>query len=185
VDWVIVELRSATQPGVVVASQAAVLLNTGYILDHDGLPPAFNVPAGSYYVAFRHRNHLGVMTAQPVAFGNTPALANMVGGATPAFGMQAMKPTAGTTPQYALWCGNTRTTPGTQQVKYTGQENDRDPILTRIGGTVPTNTVSGYYPEDVNLDGVVKYTGQNNDRDPLLITIGSTVPTATRTEQLP
>ena len=27
-------------------------------------------------------------------------------------------------------------------VRYTGTNNDRDPILVNIGGTVPTNTVS-------------------------------------------
>ncbi len=64
-------------------------------------------------------------------------------------------------------------------------EDDRDPILTRNGGTVPTNTVSGYYTEDINLDGLVKYTGADNDRDPVLATIGGTVPTAVRVAQLP
>ncbi|MBK7085202.1 MAG: hypothetical protein IPH53_11245 [Flavobacteriales bacterium] len=48
-------------------------------------------------------------------------------------------------------------------VKYAGGNNDRDPILTRIGVTVPTATVSGYWLEDVNLDGVVKYAGSSND----------------------
>ena len=38
--------------------------------------------------------------------------------------------------------------------------NDRDAILLRIGGSVATAIVTGYYPEDVNLDGEVKYTAQ-------------------------
>jgi hypothetical protein len=43
-------------------------------------------------------------------------------------------------------------------VKYVGANNDRDPILQAIGGTVPTGTLSGQYrSEDLNLDGVVKY----------------------------
>ena len=70
-------------------------------------------------------------------------------------------------------------------MKYVGNNNDRDPILARIGGTVPTNTVSGYYNEDVNLDGVVKYVGANNDRDITLQNIGGTMPTAVRMEQMP
>jgi hypothetical protein len=68
---------------------------------------------------------------------------------------------------------------------YTNAENDRDPILLRIGGTVPTNTTTGYHAEDVNLDGVVKYTGEGNDRDPILQNIGGSVPTNTREGQLP
>ena len=55
----------------------------------------------------------------------------------------------------------------------------------RIGGTVPTATVTGYWSEDVNMDATVKYAGGANDRDPILVNVGGTVPTATRTQQLP
>ncbi|HMQ77792.1 MAG TPA: hypothetical protein PKE21_17055, partial [Flavobacteriales bacterium] len=68
---------------------------------------------------------------------------------------------------------------------YAGGGNDRDPILVRIGGLVPTATVNGYYPEDVNLNGQVKYAGSANDRDPILVNIGGVVPTAVRNAQLP
>jgi hypothetical protein len=81
-----------------------------------------------------------------------------------------------------LWQANTLPD---ASVKYTGPSNDRDVILLRIGGTVPTATLAGYWPEDATLDGVVKYTGSGNDRDAILLTIGGSVPTATRTEQLP
>ncbi|MFN3875393.1 MAG: hypothetical protein ACK4L7_05740, partial [Flavobacteriales bacterium] len=70
-------------------------------------------------------------------------------------------------------------------LKYVGEGNDRDPILVRIGGTVPTAAVSGYHPEDVNIDGVVKYVGEGNDRDPILLNIGGSLPTNTRSGQLP
>ena len=70
-------------------------------------------------------------------------------------------------------------------LRYVGNGNDRDPILTVIGGSVPTNTANGYYLEDTNLSGVVKYTGSENDRDIILLNIGGSVPTNTRAEQLP
>jgi hypothetical protein len=70
-------------------------------------------------------------------------------------------------------------------LSYTGSGNDRDPILVRIGGIVPTNAVTGYHPEDINLDGSVRYTGSANDRDIILQNIGGVVPTNTRLEQLP
>ena len=70
-------------------------------------------------------------------------------------------------------------------MKYSGASNDRDPILVRIGGTVPTNTVIGYHPEDVNLDAIVKYAGASNDRDVILVNIGGAVPTNVRQEQIP
>ena len=81
-----------------------------------------------------------------------------------------------------LWAGDVT---GDGTIKYVGEDNDRDPILQAIGGSVPTNTSSGYVPEDVNLDGVVKYVGEDNDRDPILQTIGGSVPTNTRTQQVP
>ncbi len=74
---------------------------------------------------------------------------------------------------------------GDNVVMYTGTGNDRDLVLSRIGGSVPTLTAIGYYREDVNMDGVVKYTGSANDRDPILVNVGGTVPTATRAAQLP
>jgi hypothetical protein len=59
-------------------------------------------------------------------------------------------------------------------------------VLFRIGGVVPTNTVTGLYlQEDLDLDGTVKYTGQSNDRDIILQSTGGLVPTDTRIEQLP
>jgi hypothetical protein len=70
-------------------------------------------------------------------------------------------------------------------LKYTGADSDRDAVLTRIGGVVPTATASGYFAEDVNMDGTVKYTGVGNDRDRILVNIGGTVPTNIRLQQLP
>ena len=84
-----------------------------------------------------------------------------------------------------MWAGNVNNGAGPQLVKYIGANDDRDPILLRVGGSAPTNMVSGYYNEDLNLDGVVKYTGANNDRDVILQTIGGSMPTAVRVEQVP
>jgi hypothetical protein len=68
---------------------------------------------------------------------------------------------------------------------YTGEGNDRDPILARIGGSVPTAEVAGYFLEDTDLDGFVRYVGTRNDRDPVLSNIGGSVPTNTRLAQMP
>ena len=71
------------------------------------------------------------------------------------------------------------------EIVYTGGTNDRDPILTAVGGLVPTQTATGYSSADVNLDGVVRYAGTDNDRDKVLQSIGGTVPTDTRPSLLP
>ncbi|MBK8949992.1 MAG: hypothetical protein IPM68_14415 [Flavobacteriales bacterium] len=81
-----------------------------------------------------------------------------------------------------LWTGNVKPD---ATLRYAGANNDRDPILVAVGGSVPTATLVGYRIEDTNLDGVVKYAGSANDRDMVLVNIGGTVPTATRAQQLP
>ena len=97
----------------------------------------------------------------------------------PLFGTDAAKDVLGTD---VLWAGNTL---NDGLLRYVGDGNDRDPILSAIGGSVPTATLPGYRVEDVNLDGVTKYVGEFNDRDPVLQNIGGSVPTNTREEQLP
>ncbi len=180
VDWVLVELRSAITPSTIIATRAALVQRDGDVVAEDGVNAiALLAPAGNYHVAVRHRNHLGVMTASPVALSAIPAALDLTNGSVATFGSNAQKVT-GT--MRLLWAGNTLLD-GT--LKYVGANNDRDPILVRIGGTVPTNTTSGYWPEDITLDGVVKYVGSGNDRDPILVNIGGTVPTNTRAEQLP
>lgn len=182
VDWVRLELRSATDPSLLVATRQALVLRDGTIVGGSGGSPVlFDVPSNaSYFVVMRHRNHLGVMTASPIAFapGITTAVdLRYASGST--FGTDARK-TAGSV--RLLWAGDVN---ADGSLKYTGNGNDRDPILVRIGGTVPTSTVSGYWAEDVNMDASVKYTGSANDRDPILVNIGGTVPTNIRTEQVP
>jgi hypothetical protein len=106
-------------------------------------------------------------------------LVDFTASATATFGTDARRNMNGV---MALWAGDVN---DDGVVKYTNTTNDRDPILVKIGGTVPTATTTGYWPEDVNLDGVVKYTGAANDRDPILANIGGVVPTNTRVQQLP
>ena len=181
VDWVLVELRNKTTPTNIVATRGALLQRDGDIVGTDGHARLlFNVASDNYYIAVRHRNHLGAMTATAIAMSKNEIAIDFTQGATNTFG-SAARATLGNG-SACLWSGNVfRDT----QIKYTGTNNDRDPILVAIGGTVPTNTVTTYSKSDVNLDGVVKYTGANNDRDPILQNIGGTTPTSTRTEQLP
>lgn len=180
VDWVLLELRDAADPSVRIASRSALIKRSGAIVSPTGTNVRFAVEEGNYHIALRHRNHLGCMTAVPVALtAGSPFVFDLRSPSTPTWGTEARK-TIGA--QRALWEGNVVFD---TMIKYTGSFNDRDPILTAIGGTVPTATVSGYYSEDVNMDGIVRYTGSLNDRDPVLVNIGGTVPTTTRQEQLP
>ena len=98
---------------------------------------------------------------------------------TPTWGTNARKSNGA----YAtLWSGDDVRN---NTISYTGQDNDRDAILMRIGGIISTSTVIGYFLEDTNMDGVVKYTGGLNDRDLILLNIGGLVPTSVRVGQIP
>ncbi len=178
VDWIRVELRSDATT--IVTARHGLLQRDGDIVDVDGTSPlSFTAAPGNYHVAVKHRNHLGCMTASPIAISGTAATIDLRTSATATYGTDA-RYSNGTL--RALWAGNT--VPD-QQLKYTGQNNDRDKILQQIGGLVPTNSVSGYHPADVNLDGSVRYTGASNDRDIILQNIGGTIPTNVRTQQVP
>jgi hypothetical protein len=179
VDWVVVELRQL-DVNIRVATQSALLQRDGDVVGMDGVSPLqFNVLPGTYYVSVRHRNHLGIITASPLALGGTPLTLDFRSAATSVFGTEARKAIGSAR---VLWAGDVSFN---GQVKYTGAANDRDPILARIGGVVPTNVASGYFPEDVNMDGLVKYSGASNDRDFILENIGGLVPTNTRVGQFP
>jgi hypothetical protein len=180
VDWVRVELRSSSTPATVLATRQGLLQRDGDVVGTDGTTAlSFGVGTGNYYVAVRHRNHLGAMTANALSLSATSITVDLKATSLSTYGTGALK-TIGTV--RALWAGNVLPD---NKLLYTGSGNDRDPILARIGGTLPTNTVAGYYPEDVTLKGFVQYTGTGNDRDPILVNIGATVPTYTKLEQLP
>lgn len=180
VDHVFIELRSAANNTTVLAARNALVQRDGDVVDMDGSSPvAISLPAADYFVAIYHRNHLPCMTANAIPLSATSTTVDLTSSGTLTYGTDARK-AIGTA--RVLWAGDVTFN---DQVKYTGPGNDRDPILVRIGGNVPTNSVNGYFTEDTNMDGVVRYVGTNNDRDLVLVTIGGNVPTAVRNAQLP
>lgn len=181
VDWMVAELR--TSPGTVVWSKPVLLQRDGDLVDADGDTYLnFPVAPGSYYIALRHRNHLGIMTSTPRNLGLLPGIAplNFRSATVATYGTDA-RVLKGTL--WCLWAGDAT---GNGQLNYTGPGNDRDPILTVVGSTTPNNTVTNVYDRrDTNLDGVIKYTGTGNDRDIILNNVGSTTPNNARVQQLP
>ncbi|MFC1502091.1 hypothetical protein ACFL6A_01605, partial [bacterium] len=66
-DWVLVELRSHADSSV-FAVRSAFLRNDGSIVDDDGTTRQIQIPGteGAYHVVVSHRNHLPVMSREPV-----------------------------------------------------------------------------------------------------------------------
>lgn len=181
VDWVLVELRSAVSVSMVLAAQCALVQRDGDIVGADSSASlSFPVAPGTYHVAVRHRNHLGVFTAAPVTLGGSPLVVDFRDPATATFGSNARKVVGSVA---LLWAGDVN---ADGELRYSGSNNDRDPILAAIGGGGASAVLNGVYrQEDVNMDGSVKYVGQNNDRDIILVNVGGTLPTSTLEQQLP
>lgn len=178
VDWVIVELR--VQSNVIFASRSALIRRDGKVVEMDGVSPLeFDVQSGSYYVTIKHRNHLSVMSLATISLSNTSTTVDFTSGVLPVYGTGAMDQVGG---RFVMWAGDC-TWDGT--IKYSGALNDRDDVLSAIGGVVPTSVVSGYRQEDINMDGKTSYSGTLNDRDIILSNIGGIVPTNTKNQQLP
>ena|GEM_PF-6240872 len=69
VDWLMLELRDASNPTVIVTSCPVLLQRDGDIVGLDGTSEVrfSRAAAASYYLVLKHRNHLGIMSANPIA----------------------------------------------------------------------------------------------------------------------
>lgn len=168
VDWIYVELRSATDNTVIVDGTSALLQRDGDIVAVDGTSSlSFNQPHGDYYIAIKHRNHLGVTTANtvslsenlvPIDFTDATNQITYGNNAQTTFGMSANK--------IAMWAGNAN---GDTVVQYSGTTPDSPSILSLVLNApgnflnFPTYTVTGYHNEDINMDGNTQYSGTTPD----------------------
>ncbi|WP_299440130.1 LamG domain-containing protein [uncultured Aquimarina sp.] len=63
VDWIWIELREANDNTVFVEGKSALLQRDGDIVNVDGVSSvSFVLSADDYYIAIKHRNHLGVLS---------------------------------------------------------------------------------------------------------------------------
>ncbi|WP_367392859.1 DNRLRE domain-containing protein [Lewinella sp. LCG006] len=175
VDWVFVELRSAVDPATVLETRSGLVQRDGDVVDVDGVSPLCFTQSveGEYYVAVRHRNHLGAMTAVAIPMIATGTLVDFTDtnlnlwNNQPIFNNREQKVING---EYALWAGNTLSD---DRVVFAGQSNDKDPIFNRIDSApgnffkIQTYILPGYNLTDVNLDGDTIFAGQRNDVDPI------------------
>jgi len=167
-DWILVELRDASSPSIILGQKSAWLLDDGSIVGLDGNALRIKNGNPTSIVAIRHRNHLSIRTAvgidvvnpMPFDFTNTAV-----------FGTNPQKNFSGT---YAMWPGNALADGFT---RFSGVDNDADVIKNNIISHASnpfgslTFSYSGYNNFDVNMDGIIKYSGANNDRDYIKNTI--------------
>lgn len=72
VDWVLVELRTTSEASSLISQRAALINREGITVDLDGSSPVSfpEVNPGLYYIILHHRNHLSIMSSNPVFLSN-------------------------------------------------------------------------------------------------------------------
>jgi lysophospholipase L1-like esterase len=138
VDWILVELRTGTASSTLISRRAAFLKSNGSVVDLDGTSPLdfFGVPAGSYYIVVRHRNHLAVMSANTVTLPNS---SEYIFTNSNTYGTNAMDDLGGG--NYGMWAGDA----------------NRDSHITTLDFNLwlpdARSAKTGYNYTDINLDG--------------------------------
>ena len=152
VDWIYIQLR-ATSTGPFEQPQSCFLLNDGTVVDVNGNPElAFDFTEGmEYYIVVQHRNHLEVMSAQPVVFSPDPETATV----------------GDLTLLDSVWGGNVHgvyTVEPTVLALCSGEAN-QDGQVSLVDANaywrLQTGLLYGYYIADFNLDGNVGATDCN------------------------
>ncbi len=181
VDWIYLELRDKNDITHVVGTKALLIQKDGDLTDINGKTNFFihGLPDDDYYIAIRHRNHLGICTKTTYALSATNTALNFTDGSVPLFGNN---PTISINGKQAMIAGDANQD---NKINYNGIDNDRNEILLRCGLATPNNLQHGYYQADLNMDGIVKYNGLNNDRNILLQIVGLFTPNNIIFGQLP
>jgi hypothetical protein len=145
VDWVLIELRDTTDAALAtaetaIARQAAFLLNDGAIISIDGPPnPAFNHSLiNSLFVLIYHRNHLGIMSAEPLTESGCIYSYDFTSASGQAFGTDAQKEIG--VGLFGMFGGD---------ANADNTVNDLDKTASWLNET----GLSGYLSSDLNLDG--------------------------------
>ena len=150
VDWVFVELRTNATPSVVVQTRSALIQRDGDIVDIDGVSNLYfkKVDPNNYNIAVKHRNHVGVRTANPQAISLTQpvALLNLSTSAANYLNGVAATLSGGL---FGLYGGNANKNANTRISGVDGTISDYEFIKGFVGAAAQ---VLGYSSSDVNMN---------------------------------
>jgi len=181
VDWMWVELRDKNNRSTVVSNRAALIQRDGDIVDVDGKSCVSfpGVALDDYYVAVRHRDHLGAMTQSVQTYDNMQSLVDMSITSTPMYdfgpgGPGGFNYTGLATNnnvivgRRALWAGDFN---ADGKVKFDNPAGDANvvnfDVLTAPGQSVPPlsnfNNAVDYWNSDYNMDSKAKLDNPQGD----------------------
>lgn len=165
VDWVWLEFRDETDVSNIIKGTSVLLQRDGDVVALDGVSDiSLGIIPKNYYIVLKHRNHLGVMSANPVAVTETGTAINFTSNATATYGNNAQVTLANG--DLALWTGDTNSN---GQIRFSGPNNDANIIKDDIlndplnGFNSATYTSIGYLLIDADMSGSGRFSGSNND----------------------
>ncbi|MBK9254095.1 MAG: cadherin-like domain-containing protein [Saprospiraceae bacterium] len=184
VDWVFVELRSKSNYANVIATRSGLLQRDGDIVELDGVSSLRfpEIKMDDYFVAVRHRNHLGVMTQNALTAVELTQVIDFRLSSTPTFDFGttkgngydytglAQKPVFGNAYR-AMWAGDFD---ASRRVK-SGNPNDDLNILffdvimfpQNPSGNANYDFVIGYLQGDFDMNSKSKFDNPNDDKNML------------------
>lgn len=173
VDWILVEIRNVDNPSTVEFSKVGLLQRDGYIINvEDNNPISFEGLPDQFYIAIRHRNHLGVMSQE--LLNKDLEMVDFTSIDLKTYGNYARKKLERT---MLLWTGNADSN---QFLSFQGgglADSDVSTVLWEVlsDSNNPKRLLNhvkfGYHNADVNMDGSVKYSGPKNDIFPIFLSI--------------
>jgi len=177
VDWVWVELRDKDDYSIVLATRAGLVQRDGDVVDLDGTSQLRfqGLNLSTYYIAVKHRNHLGVMSM----IVNNGDFVDFTSPETPVFNFgtslnngqdyEGLSTKDVKNGYKALWAGDMN---NDGKVKFTEPGSDQnvlyaDVLFNSPGFLINYNQAHGYHRGDYNLDGKAKYTNPDDDKNML------------------
>jgi hypothetical protein len=172
VDWVFVELRDSVDNTVIIDSQSALLQRDGDIVGVDGVSPLiFLQMPGNYYFVIKHRNHLGIMTANTVALTYAVVSIDFTDANNQiTYGTDAQTTFGMPSDLVGMWSGDVN---NDGRLNYIGANSEspfisgqvfNDPDNSLFGGPpVGSYKSEGYFDTDVDMNGETIYIGANSD----------------------
>ncbi len=184
VDWIFVELRSKNDMTDVIATRCGLLQRDGDVVDIDGVSDLRfkGINVDSFYVAIKHRTHLGVMTM-------LQSNGDVIDFTSTSIDLFNYGTTKVGRPDYTNLSANEMIKPGYRAlwggdfdcngiVKFTNPDDDQNFLFfevllhpSNVGGNINYDFAYGYYNGDYNMNSKAKFINPEDDLNYLFFQI--------------